>query len=54
MGRRSEVALYRISATEKSHQCVRIARSGRGWTPDTEAVGKPGEYVDVGQSGAKD
>jgi hypothetical protein len=44
MGRRAEVALYRIYATEKSHQYVRIVRSGRGWTPNTEAVGKPGSF----------
>jgi hypothetical protein len=45
MGRRAEVALYRIYATEKSHQYVRIVRSGRGWAPNTEAVGKPGSLL---------
>ena len=44
MGRRAEVALYRIYATEKSHQYVRIVRSGRGWAPNTEALGKPGSF----------
>jgi hypothetical protein len=44
MSRRAEVALYRIYATEKSHQCVRIVRSGRGWTPNPEAVDKPGSF----------
>jgi hypothetical protein len=44
MGRKTEVALYRIYATEKSHRYVRIVKSGRGWAPKTELVGKPGSF----------
>jgi hypothetical protein len=44
MGRRAEVALYRMYATEKSHRYVRIVKSGRGWAPKIQHVGEPGSY----------
>jgi hypothetical protein len=44
MGRKAEVAMYRIYATEKSHRYVRIVKSGRGWAPKTEPVGIPGSF----------
>jgi hypothetical protein len=44
MGRRAEVALYRMYTTEKSHRDVRIVKSGRGGAPKTEPVGKPGSF----------
>lgn len=33
MGRKGQVALYRIYASEKSHRYVRMVKSGRSWAP---------------------
>jgi hypothetical protein len=44
MGRRVEVALYRMCATEKSHRYVRIVKSGRGWSPKSQPTGEPRAY----------
>jgi len=44
MGRKAEVVLYRMYATEKSHRYVRIVKSGRGWAPKTQPIGKPGSF----------
>jgi integrase len=44
MGRKAEVSLYRLFNVEGKHRYVRIVKSGRGWAPKTEAVGKPGAY----------
>jgi hypothetical protein len=44
MGRRAEVALYRIYMVDGTHRYIRIVRSGRGWAPKTHQAGKPGAY----------
>jgi len=44
MGRRAEVALYRIYMVDDTHRYVRIVRSGRGWAPKIQPAGKPGAF----------
>ena len=44
MGRKAEVSLYRLFNIEGTHRYVRIVKSGRGWTPETQPVGKPGSF----------
>jgi hypothetical protein len=44
MGRRAEVALYRIYMVDHTHRYVRIVRSGRGWAPKIQPAGKPGTF----------
>jgi hypothetical protein len=44
MGRRAEVALYRMFVIAGTHRYVRIVRSGRSWAPKIQPVGKPGAY----------
>lgn len=44
MGRRAEVALYRIYIVDGTHRYVRIVRSGRSWAPRIQPAGKPGAY----------
>jgi hypothetical protein len=44
MGRTAEVSLYRLIKVGGTHRYVRIVKSGRGWVPKTELVGKLGAY----------
>jgi integrase len=44
MGRRAEVAFYRMYMFQGTHRYIRIVRSGRGWAPKIQPAGKPGAY----------
>jgi hypothetical protein len=44
MGRRAEVALYRIYIVDGLHRYVRIVRSGWSWAPKAHPPGQPGAY----------
>jgi integrase len=44
MGRKAQVALYRMYVVGGTHRYVRIVRSGRSWAPKIQPAGKPGAY----------
>jgi len=44
MGRRAEVALYRMYVIGGTHRYIRVVRSGRSWAPKIRPGGKPGAY----------
>jgi hypothetical protein len=44
MDRKAEVSLYHLFNIEGTHRYVRIMKSGRGWAPKTQPVGKPGSF----------